>query len=209
MYVPSQFEEKRSEVLHGLMREHPLGTLVTLDASGLNANHIPFEIDAAEGAFGTLRAHVARANPFWKLHLGDVDALVIFQGAQSYISPSWYPTKQDDGRVVPTYNYMVVHAYGPLKVIDDATWVRAQLERLSERHEAGRPHPWRIDDAPADYIDKLLAAIIGIEIPISRMSGKWKVSQNQPAVNRSGVERGLREQGDDMSLAMADVVALR
>jgi len=207
MFVPRQFEEKRAEVMHALMRAHPLGTLVTVGSSGLNANHIPFEIDPAQGEFGTLRAHVARANPFWKDCAPDVESLVVFQGAQCYVSPSWYPTKEVDGRAVPTWNYMVAHAYGPLGVIDDAAWVRAQLERLSERHEAGRPHPWRVDDAPAEYIDKLLKAIVGIEIPISRLVGKWKVSQNQPAENRTGVEQGLREQGGDVALAMASAVA--
>lgn len=123
--------------------------------------------------------------------------------------PFWYPTKEEDGRVVPTWNYMVTHAYGSLNVIDDAAWVRAQLERLSERHEAGRPLPWRVDDAPEEYIDKLLKAIVGIEIPISRLVGKWKVSQNQPAENRTGVERGLREQRGDVALAMASAVAQR
>lgn len=209
MYIPSQFDEKRPEALHGLVREHPLGTLVTLGASGLNANHIPFELDAGADGQGVLRAHIARANPLWQEFASEVEALVVFQGAQTYISPGWYPTKQEDGRAVPTYNYMVVHAYGPLKVIDDAQWIRAQLERLSGRHEAGQAHPWKIADAPRDYIDKLLRAIVGIEIPITRLMGKWKVSQNQPAVNREGVERGLREQGGDAAIAMADAVAAR
>ena len=209
MYMPSQFEEKRPEVMHALMREHSLGTLVTLGTGGLNANHIPFEIDPEQGEWGTLRAHVARANPVWKDVSADVEALVVFQGAQSYISPSWYPTKEKDGRAVPTYNYMVVHAYGPLRVIDDAAWVRAQVDRLSRQHETGRNQPWQLGDAPPDYIEKLLKAIVGIEIPISRLAGKWKVSQNQPEVNRTGVERGLREQGDDVSLAMAAAVAGR
>lgn len=207
MYIPSQFDEKRVDILHGLMCEHPLGTLVTLGASGLNANHIPFEIDAGVGEHGVLRAHIARANPLWKDSSPDVEALVVFQGAQAYISPSWYPTKEADGRAVPTYNYMVVHAYGPLKIIDDVTWIRAQLERLSARHETGRPHPWKIDDAPADYIERQLRAIVGIEIPISRLAGKWKVSQNQPEVNRAGVVQGLRAQGSDVAHAMADAVA--
>lgn len=209
MYIPSNFNEKRREVLHGLMQEHPLGTLVTLGASGLNANHIPFEIDAGIGEHGVLRAHIARANPLWSDTRPDVEALVVFQGAHSYISPSWYPTKEVDGRAVPTWNYMVVHAYGPMKIIDDATWIRAQLERLSRHHEAGRARPWTLDDAPADYIEKLLRAIIGIEIPISRLSGKWKVSQNQPEVNRAGVVQGLREEDGDVARAMAEAVAGR
>jgi len=207
MYIPSQFEETRPEVLHTLLRAHPLGTLVTLGASGLNANHIPFEFDAQQGPHGTLRAHIARANPLWKDFSSEVEALVVFQGAQSYISPGWYPTKEEDGRAVPTYNYMVAHAYGPLRVIDDAEWIRAQVQRLSERHETGQARPWKITDAPADYIDKLLKALVGIEIPVTKLAGKWKVSQNQPAVNREGVMRGLREQGGDAALAMAAAVA--
>lgn len=207
MYIPSQFDEKRSDMMHELMRAYPLGTLVTLGASGLNANHIPFEIDAGHGEHGILRAHIARANPLWKDYSMDAEALVVFQGAQCYISPSWYPTKQEDGRAVPTYNYMAVHAYGRLKVIDDVEWIHAQLKRLSDRHEAGQTHPWKMSDAPPGYIEKLLRAVVGIEIPISRLEGKWKVSQNQPAVNRAGVERGLREQGGDVALAMADAVA--
>ncbi|HZW19779.1 FMN-binding negative transcriptional regulator [Noviherbaspirillum sp.] len=204
MYIPSQFDESRPEVLHALLRAHPLGTLVTLGASGLNANHIPFEFDAEQS---TLRAHIARANPLWKDFSPEVEALVVFQGAQSYISPGWYPTKEEDGRAVPTYNYMVAHAYGPLRVIDDAEWIRAQVQRLSERHETGQARPWKITDAPADYIDKLLKALVGIEIPVTKLAGKWKVSQNQPAANREGVVRGLREQGGDAALAMAAAVA--
>ncbi len=209
MYVPAQFEEKRPEAMHALMREHSLGTLVTLGAAGLNANHIPFEIDPAQGECGILRAHVARTNPVWKDVSADVEALVVFHGAQSYISPSWYPTKEKDGRAVPTYNYMVVHAYGPLRIIEDTSWIRAQVDRLSRQHETDRSHPWQLGDAPPDYIEKLLKAIVGIEIPISRLVGKWKASQNQPEVNRQGVERGLRELGDDVSLAMAAAVARR
>ncbi|RZI43245.1 FMN-binding negative transcriptional regulator [Herbaspirillum sp. HC18] len=209
MYIPSHFEEKRPEAMHALMRNHPLGILVTLGTAGLNANHIPFEIDADAGQFGTLRAHVARNNPLLQDRSPDVEALVVFQGAQSYISPSWYPTKENDGRAVPTYNYMVVHAYGPLSVIEDRAWIRAQVERLSNRHEAGLANPWKLDDAPADYIEKMLNAIVGIEIPLSRLLGKWKVSQNQPEVNRTGVERGLLDIGDDNAVAMAQAVMQR
>ncbi|HYD97208.1 MAG TPA: FMN-binding negative transcriptional regulator [Noviherbaspirillum sp.] len=206
MYLPSHFEEKRTEMLHGLMRTHPFGTLVTLSSGALNANHIPFELDAGDGPFGLLRAHVARGNPVWKDHSDEVDALVVFQGAHSYISPSWYPGKEKDGRAVPTWNYMTVHAYGPLRVIEDKAWLRAQVERLSNRHEAGRANPWKLGDAPADYIEKMLGAIIGIEIPITKCIGKWKVSQNQPEANRAGVQRGLLDAGDDNAVAMAQAV---
>lgn len=211
MYVPSQFEEKRIDMLHQLIRDHSLGTLVTLASEGLNANHVPFELDPDPdapnaGPFGTLRAHVARSNPVWRDFSEEVDALVVFQDAQAYISPSWYATKQEDGKVVPTYNYMVVHASGPLQVIDDPVWIRGLLERLSERHESGRTQPWKVSDAPGDYIDKLLSAIVGIEIPIAKLVGKWKVSQNQPRANRDGVVKGLQAIGDDNAMIMAQAV---
>jgi transcriptional regulator len=206
MYVPSQFEEKRIDVLHQLIREHSLGTLVTLASEGLNANHIPFELDPETGQFGTLRAHVARSNPVWRDFSEKLDALVVFQGAQAYISPSWYATKQEGGKVVPTYNYMVVHASGPMRVIDDPVWLHGLLERLSDRYESGRTEPWRLSDAPEDFIAKLLPAIVGIEIPIAKLVGKWKVSQNQPRANREGVVKGLQEVGGDNAVIMAQAL---
>jgi transcriptional regulator len=206
MYVPSQFEEQRPEVLRQLIHQHPLGALVTLGQDGLNANHIPFEFDPGPAPFGTLRAHVARSNPVWSDFANDVEAMVLFQGAQAYISPSWYATKQENGKVVPTYNYMVVHAYGPMRVIDDPAWLLGLVERLTGRHEADRAGPWKVSDAPRDYVDKLLGAIVGIESPVSTLVGKWKVSQNQPPANRAGVARGLQEVGDDNALAMARAV---
>ena len=148
MYVPSQFEELRTEVLHQLIKQHSFGTLVTLDDSGLNANHIPFEIDPEPAPFGTLRAHVARSNPVWRNASNAVEPLVIFQGAQSYISPSWYATKQASEKVVPTYNYMVVHAYGELRIIEDPAWLLGLITRLTNRHEASRAAPWKVSDAP-------------------------------------------------------------
>ncbi len=206
MYVPSHFEETRNEVMFDLIRAHGLGTLVTLDDSGLNANHIPFEIDAGEGEFGMLRAHVARANPVWKNASRTVDAMVVFQGAQAYITPSWYETKKTDGKVVPTYNYISVHAYGELRAIEDKAWLRQFVGRLTERYEASRAAPWAVSDAPDDYIDKMLGAIVGIEIPIKRLVGKWKVSQNRPAADRTGVVAGLTEIGSDEACAMAQSV---
>jgi transcriptional regulator len=209
MYVPSHFAETRVDTMHRLIGDHPLGTLVTFAAGELNANHIPFEVEADGSAFGTLRAHVARSNPVWRDCSSPVECLTVFQGAQAYVSPSLYPTKQEHGRAVPTYNYMVVHAYGPLQVVDDPLWLRGLLERLTARHEAGRPQPWTLGDAPADYLDKMLGAIVGIEIPITKLIGKWKVSQNQPRVNQVGVEAGMREQGGEDALAMANVIAER
>lgn len=207
MYMPSHFEESRTDVVHQLIRQHGFGTLVTLGADGLDANHIPFEIDPQPGPFGTLRAHVARSNPVWREFSKETDALVIFQGAQSYITPSWYDTKQENGKVVPTYNYMVVHAYGEMKIIEDGAWLRALVERLTNRYEASRSAPWKVDDAPADYIEKMLSAIVGIEIPVNKLIGKWKVSQNRPTADRAGVVAGLQQIGDENASAMAIAVA--
>ena len=206
MYVPKHFEETRVEVLHELIRAQPLGALVTLTPGGLDANHIPFEVDPEPAPFGTLRGHVARANPVWKDAARDAQALVIFQGPGAYISPSWYPTKKETAKVVPTWNYVVVHAHGMLRVIDDRAWLRAFVERLTDRHEAGRREPWQVTDAPADFIDAMVGAIVGIEVPIARLIGKWKVSQNRPEADREGAAAGLREDGHAAAVAMAELV---
>lgn len=213
MYQPSHFEENRPEMQQQLLRDYPLGTLVTVTAGELNANHIPFEYDPQPqgdaAPYGVLRAHVARGNPVWRDFSADMDALVIFQGAQAYISPNWYPSKQQSGQVVPTYNYMVVHAYGPMRTIEDKSWLRALVGRLTDRHEAAQATPWTVSDAPDDYIDKMLGAIIGIEIPVRKMIGKWKVSQNRTSVDQAGVVTGLRQQGGENSLSMATFIAER
>src|SRR5688572_1484020 len=205
MYLPSHFEETRVETLHALIRAHPFGALVTLGPGGLDANHVPFEVDPDPAPFGTLCAHVARANPVWREASG-AEVLVLFQGTDTYISPSWYPTKQETAKVVPTWNYAVVHAHGRLRAIDDREWLRAFVTRLTDRHEAGRTGPWKVTDAPADYIDAMLGGIVGLEIPIARLVGKWKVSQNRPAQDRAGVVEGLGRQGDTTSAAMARLV---
>ncbi|HEV2611605.1 MAG TPA: FMN-binding negative transcriptional regulator [Noviherbaspirillum sp.] len=207
MYMPPYFEEQRPDALRKLMREHPLGMLITLDPGGLNANPIPFLYDPAPTPFGTLRAHVARSNPVWKTFSPDVDALVLFQGPQAYISPSWYASKQEHGKVVPTWNYMVVQATGPLRVIDDAVWLQDLLGQLTEQHESRRQMPWKIGDAPEGYIAKLLGAIVGLEIPVAKLTGKWKVSQNRSDADRAGVARGLAELGGEDAAGMAAVVA--
>jgi transcriptional regulator len=206
MYLPTHFHETRVEVLHQLIREHPLGALVTLAPTGLDANHIPLEIDPEPSPFGTLRGHIARANPLWRELSREVDALVIFQGPGGYISPGWYPTKGETGKVVPTWNYAVVHAHGTPRFIDDRAWLRDFVTRLTDRHEAARSEPWRVTDAPADYIDTMLGAIIGVEIPITRLVGKWKVSQNRGAQDRQGVVEGLSREGGACGTAMADLV---
>ncbi|MBI2205998.1 MAG: FMN-binding negative transcriptional regulator [Candidatus Rokubacteria bacterium] len=209
MYLPKQFEETRVEVLHELIRAYPLGALVTLAASGLDANHIPFEIDPAPMPFGTLRGHVARANPVWREVSTGAGALVIFQGPDTYVSPAWYPTKTETGKVVPTWNYAVVHAHGALRVIDDRAWLRAFVEQLTTRHEAARPAPWSVTDAPADFVDTMVGAIVGLEIPIARLIGKWKVSQNRPGQDRDGVVAGLLRERGEAGAAMADLVRRR
>lgn len=207
MYLPAQFEEKRIEVLQQLIRSHPFGTLVTLDPGGLNANHIPFEIDSESGPYGTLRAHVSRGNPLWREFDPEVAVLAIFQGAHTYITPSWYQTKQETGKVVPTWNYMVVHAYGPLRIIEDAAWLRSHVTRLTNRQEAAFATPWKVADAPPEFIEQQLTGIVGLEIPVTRLIGKWKVNQNRSAADREGVVQALRARGDADALAMADAVA--
>ena len=206
MYLPAHFEETRSEVLHTLMRDHPFATLIAHGADGLAAHHLPLHFAAELGPLGALQGHVARANPLWK-QAAITEVLVIFHGPQAYVTPSWYATKREHGKAVPTWNYAVVHAHGRLRTIDDPAWLRAQLETLVGRHEAGFAEPWRIADAPPDYIDKMLAAIVGIEIAITGLQGKWKISQNQPEANRTGVVAGLRQQGTDDAMQMAALVA--
>jgi len=172
MYLPKQFEEPRIEVMHELIRARPLATLVTLSVNGLDANHIPLHLADISSPFGTLRGHVALSNPMWHDLAKDIEVLAVFQDANAYISPSWYATKKETGKVVPTWNYAVVHAYGPLRVIDDASWVRTQLEALTAHNEAVFPEPWVVADAPHDFTEQLIENIVGIEIVISRLSGK-------------------------------------
>ena len=209
MYLPSHFAESDRAVLHRLMQKHPLSTLTTLTSSGLNADHIPLLLSPDEGAHGVLRGHVARANPVWREHVPESGVLAIFQGSDAYISPGWYPSKKENGKAVPTWNYAVVHAAGSLRVVDDIEWLRTQLTRLTAHHEAAMPRPWSLTDAPADYIDKMLGAVVGIEIVITSLTGKWKVSQNQPVQNHAGVVAGLRSLGRPEADEMAALVASR
>jgi len=206
MYLPKHFEETHVPILHDLIRAYPLGALVVLTANGLGANHIPFEVDPDPTPFGTLRGHIARANPLWRERSRDVEALVIFQGVSTYVSPSWYQTKRETGRVVPTWNYAVVHAHGAPRFIDDRAWLRAFVEQLTNRHEAARPDRWKITDAPPEYIEQQLGAIIGLEIPITRLIGKWKLSQNRPAPDRAGVVDGLLREGGHAGATMSQLM---
>ena len=197
MYLPAHFEEKRPALLHEFVRAHPLGLLVTHAAGDeLRADTIPFLLDAdPAGGPGILRGHVARANALWRETRTDADSLVVFQGPQAYISPSFYPSKAEHGKVVPTWNYVMVQARGRLRAIEDAAWLHAFVTRLTERHESQRARPWAVSDAPADYIATMLGAIVGIEIVLSALTGKWKVSENRSAADRAGVVQGLREEG--------------
>jgi len=203
MYLPAHFAESRPQVLRDFIAAQPLGLLVTQNrAGGIDANSVPFFLDAGDEASpGVLRAHVARANPLWKEARDDVDALVVFQGPQGYVSPAWYPSKAEHGKVVPTWNYVMVQARGKLRAIDDADWLRGFVTRLTERHEGGRDAPWAVSDAPADYVATMLRAIVGIEITLTSLTGKWKVSQNRPAADRAGVVAGLTREDGDPALA--------
>jgi transcriptional regulator len=206
MYIPAHFEENRLEVLHRLITDYPLGSLVTVGPDGLDANHVPFEFDAGQGPHGTLRAHVARANPVWQEAAERPDALVIFQGPTAYISPTWYPSKHETHRQVPTYNYMVVHAHGPIVVRDDEAFVRGLVARLTRKMEAGEPVPWKMGDAPADYISQMLGAIVGIEIEVTKLAGKWKLSQNKASADRRGAAEALNGRSSDEQRAVADAM---
>lgn len=206
MYRPPAFREDRLDVLHALIETHRLATLVTYGPDGLVANLVPFTLDKARGEHGVLRAHLARANDQHATLAAGGEALVIFQGPQAYVTPSWYPSKQEHGKVVPTWNYVVVQAWGRPQVVDDAAWLRTQIAELTATQEISREHPWAVDDAPTAYIDAQLKGIFGIEIPIERIEGKWKTSQNRPEPDRAGVAEGMLGEG---ATDMAELVARR
>lgn len=196
MYVPASFREDRIDRLHELMVNQPLALLVTHGNNGIEASPIPFLLYANEGDHGVLRAHMAKANPHWRSLAGQADCLVVFQGPAGYVTPSWYPAKALTHNVVPTWNYATVQAWGRPAVVEDAAWLRRQLDDLTALQERGRPLPWSVGDAPADYIANQMKAIVGIEIPIRRIEGKWKLSQNKDATDREGVLAGMRSSDD-------------
>jgi transcriptional regulator len=204
MYQVEAHREDRIEVLHELIRAHPLGLLVSGGAE-LDANAVPFVVDAT-GPLGTLRAHLARANPQWRALQADGRCLVVFQGPEAYVTPSWYPSKREHGRVVPTWNYVIVEARGAARIVEDEGWLRAQIEALTRLREAGRAEPWAVGDAPEPFVGAMLRGIVGIEVPIGALAGKWKVSQNRPPGDREGVAGGLAAEGTE---AMARLVAER
>lgn len=206
MYIPRHNEEKRISVMQALIVSQPLGTLVTLGASGLFASHVPMVLEEDGSQFGVLKCHISRANTQWRDFVPVVDALAIFAGYQHYISPTWYPGTKEHGKEVPTWNYAVVHAYGPLKVIQDEHWLLANVEKLTAIHEAASPVPWKVSDAPEDFIKSQLKGIIGLELTIRRLEGKWKVSQNRTGEERKGVIEGLGKLNTPESLAMKALV---
>jgi transcriptional regulator len=206
MYIPRANEETRVPVMHELIFSQPFGSLVTMGASGLFASHLPMVLEQDGSELGTLKAHVSRANTQWRDLPSSIDALVIFAGPHHYISASWYPGTKEDGKEVPTWNYVVVHAYGPLKAIEDPVWLRAHLERLTDAHEAGFANPWKVSDAPADYINQQMRGIVGLEMPIRRLEGKWKVSQNRDERDRGAVIEELSKLNTPDSLTMRKLV---
>lgn len=202
MYIPPHFAEPRLEELHRIVRENALGMLVTTTAAGLDANHLPMLLDADRGSAGVLVAHVARANPLWREACDGDEVLVVFRGAQGYLSPNWYPGKQETHRRVPTWGYEVVHAHGTIHVHDDARFVRGAVARLTRQHEADQPRPWKMGDAPADFLAEQVRNIVGIEVRITRLEGKRKLNQHHRPQDREGAIRGLEAQGHD-ALAQA------
>jgi transcriptional regulator len=199
MYLPGHFEETRLDELHRLVDENPFGALVVHGPNGLDANHLPFLLEPSAGAHGRLLAHVARANPLWREAKDGDEALVIFRAEDAYVSPNWYPSKHEAHRQVPTWNYRVVHVHGRLAIRDDERFVRGVVARLTRVHEArtGSATPWRMGDAPADYLDRMLAAIVGIEVGITAIVGKWKLGQNKDERDRLGAAEALRERGHE------------
>ena len=195
MYVPDHFSETRLDLLHALVAAHPLGILVTQGGQGLDADHLPFDLDAGTGPNGVLRAHVARNNPLWQSVADGQEVLVVFRAQDAYVSPNWYPSKHETHRQVPTWNYRVAHAHGRITIRDDERYVRGLVARLTRTHEAGLPVPWKMGDAPTDYINERLKAIVGIEIEVTRWVGKFKLSQNREVRDRMRAAQALMDQG--------------
>ncbi|GGG38602.1 FMN-binding negative transcriptional regulator [Chelatococcus composti] len=206
MYQPPHFREERLEIQHALIRAHPLGLLISSGEDGLLANPVPFLLDAAAAPKGVLRAHLARANRQWQALAAGQPALVVFQGVDTYITPSWYETKKETGKVVPTWNYAIVQVRGPVRVVEDREWLRRQITALTAEHESSRSEPWAVTDAPEDFVEAQLKGIIGIEMTIETIEGKWKVSQNRPLADRIGVTAGLAAEADPRAAEMERLV---
>lgn len=206
MYLPKHHDEADISVLQSLIRAHPLGTWATQGEGELIVNHIPFLIDASRGEYGTLIGHVARASGVWQSFSKTIQSVVVFQGAESYITPSWYPSKHAHGKAVPTWNYAVVHAHGLPVAIEGKEWLLRHLNELTDIHEADRALPWKVSDAPIEYTERMIERIVGIEMPIEKLIGKWKVSQNRPDPDKLGVVAGLLAKGDPQCEEMAALV---
>ena len=206
MYLPAHFKQEDVAHLHAAVRERAFATLVTVTTEGPEASHVPMVLDPEPAPYGTLIGHVARANPQWRTARAEVPALAIFTGPDAYVSPAWYPTKEATGKVVPTWNYVAIHATGTLRFFDDADRLLALVTRLTDTHEAGRPTPWAVSDAPADYVQGMLKAIVGFSLTITRLEGKWKMSQNRPAADRVGVVEGLLREGGVIEQKVAKLV---
>ena len=207
MYVPSHFKEDNIEKLHQYIRDYNFGLLIVADDKGIEANHVPFVLTVENNdPFGRLHCHLARNNPAWQRLAAGARVLVVFQGPNAYISPSWYKTKADTGLVVPTWNYLAIHAEGKAQVIEDPVWLQHHLHQLTDQHEANNPDPWSVDDAPQDFTNRLMQAIVGIEINIETLTGKLKASQNQPAQNRKGVKAGLKTEEGKTRTFMSEFV---
>lgn len=197
MYLPAHFDESRKDVMHALIAGNPFGSLISHGKSGLDANHIPFELASNEGDLGVLHAHVARSNPLWQDVVDADEVLVIFRAGDAYISPTWYPSKHEAHKQVPTWNYVVVHAHGRITIRDDEKYVRSVVARLTRTHEATEPQPWKMGDAPRDYIDTMLKSIVGLQIDITRLTGKSKLGQNKEARDIRGAGEALKARGND------------
>ncbi|GGU53271.1 hypothetical protein GCM10009504_07470 [Pseudomonas laurentiana] len=197
MYLPSHFSAADSEKLHQLIAQYPFGTIITHGNEGLDANHLPFDLDTGKGRLGTLQAHVARDNPLWREVQPDQEVLVIFRAGDAYISPQWYPSKQEHQKQVPTWNYRVVHAHGKIRVLDDVRAVRGIVARLTRTHESFQKQPWKMTDSPKDYMDDMLRRIVGIEIEITRLVGKLKLSQDDERRDAQSAGKILIERGEE------------
>lgn len=206
VYLPPFNDQPDRDLIHACLREHPLGLLITTGADGLAANQIPFVLQVGDDGRETLIGHVARNNDLWRDGQAEGESLVVFQANDAYISPNWYPSKAETHRTVPTWNYVTVHAYGPLIVHDDERWIRGAVGRLTKQMESSQPVPWKMADAPPDFMETMLGNIVGIEIPVTRLIGKWKLGQNRTLTDREGVIAGLRETGQPDSTAVADAM---
>lgn len=206
LYVPANFKEDRVLVLHEAIRHAGLATLVTSGPDGLIASHVPMVLDPEPAPFGKLYGHISRGNPQWRNVAAEIEALAMFVGPNAYISPSWYATKRQTGKVVPTWNYVAIHAYGKVQFFDEAERLLALVTKLTETHESRRAEPWAVSDAPEDFIRAQLKGIIGFELPIARLEGKWKMSQNRPAEDRAGVVAGLASEGGGVEQEVAEIV---